>query len=73
MSSGKALDREMHALLGDAATVTVSFQGADAGSKRVDRQHRRISVGPTQTRSLPASVTGFVLEFGEPVLRITCR
>ena len=69
----KALDDEIHALLGDAATVSVSFEGKNAGSKRVDWHRRRISVGPAQTRGLPASITGFVLEFRKPVLTISCR
>jgi hypothetical protein len=69
----RALDSEMHALLGDAQTASVSFQGADVGSKRVDWQHRRISIGPSKTRSLPGSVTGFVLEFRRRTLTITCR
>jgi hypothetical protein len=69
----KALDAEMHGLLGDTPTANVSFQGADVGSKRIDWQRRRISIGPNQTRGLPPSVARFVLQFQAPTLTITCR
>ena len=67
----KALDNEMHALLGHAQTANVSFQGAEVDSKRVDWQHRRISIGAKKTRSLPASVRRFVLVFRRSTLTIT--
>jgi hypothetical protein len=55
----KRLDAEMSALLGEPDSCEVVFDGRNLGEKRIDWKHRRISVGPSQTRGMDARVAAF--------------
>ena len=57
----KRLDAEMAALLDQRDTCEIVFDGTSLGAKRVDWKHRRISVGPSQTREMEDSVVTYRL------------
>lgn len=57
-------DVAVERLLGDSTHVEVEFCGEPLGRKRVDRKHRRISVGTRQTARLPDDAREFRLRLG---------
>ncbi len=69
----KALDIQMRALLGDVLTKIVVFDGTELGTKKIDWNRRRISVGPSRTRSLAEGTMDFVLSAIDEKLHVTCR
>lgn len=69
----KVADADMRALLADAPSVEVLFDGQDLGTKKVDWKNRRISVGPLRTRTMSESAETFSLAYAVPKLTITVR
>ena len=59
----KSADQDVQALMSEIQKVKVSFNGSDLGEKRVDWKHRRISIGPSQTRSVSETAKSFRVEF----------
>jgi len=57
----KDLDKKVSVFFKDAESVSVVFDGAKLGDKKIDYKHRRISVGWRWTRNLPNGKTKFVL------------
>jgi hypothetical protein len=57
----KKQDDDVRKLLDNREVVTVVFEDADLGKKRVDWRYRRISVGPSQTRQLDPQTLSFEL------------
>ena len=57
----KKLDRDVLPFLGQRQQVDVWFEHSNLGTKNVDYDHRRISIGYKLTRKLPANVSTFVL------------
>ncbi len=58
---GKRADSQIESLLKEKQKISVKFNGVDLGEKNIDWKHRRISLGWTQTRSLPNKKASFFL------------
>ena len=58
---GYRMDAEMGQLLGRTSQIRVVFHGKDLGTKQIDWNRRRISVGQKQTKKVPTAQQYFVL------------
>ena len=57
----KKLDEDIKRLVAGQETIGVVFNDSDLGKKRIDWKYRRISVGPSRTRSITPTDNTFVL------------
>lgn len=57
-----SLDGKVRQLLGHSERMTVILDGKTLGEKNIDWKHRRISIGPKQTRRLSPDDTLFRLQ-----------
>jgi len=70
----KVMDRDIYGFLGEIEKAEIWFENSLLGEKNIDWKHRRISIGYTRTRTLPANVMNFVLKFDKKrTLKITCQ
>jgi hypothetical protein len=70
----KKHEADVRATLGERDFVRVHFNGTDLGKKRVDWKYRRISVGPSQTRTLSPDLSAFRLSAGPAdTLQVACE
>jgi hypothetical protein len=68
------LDHEVRHFLGERESLDVIFEEKAVGEKRIDWQHRRISVGWKQTRPLGKKLKTFRLSLStDGRLRIKCH
>jgi hypothetical protein len=68
------MDEKLRQLLRKRESVDVVFEEKAIGEKRIDWQHRRISVGWKQTRALAKELKAFRLTIGsDGRLRIRCH
>ena len=68
----RQLDEQMQELLGNTDVAEVALDGKLIGKRRVDWKYRRISVGPTHTKSLHPTLNSFRLAFEGNRLDIIC-
>lgn len=70
----RRLDSEIARELQDRQRIRVVLEGKEMGEKLIDWRHRRISLGPKQTRAIAMTATTFeALVDGEGVLNIQIR
>ena len=58
----KSVDDNVRRVLGNSERMTVILDGQTLGEKNIDWKHRRISVGPKQTRNLSSEAAFFRLQ-----------
>ncbi len=69
----KNLDAKTNEFFKDVNTVSVVFDGAKLGDKKIDFKNRRISIGWRWTRDLPEKVTEFILTRNGNNVTVICR
>ncbi len=67
----KQSDSELRELLAERERIDVILNGQSLGERRVDWKYRRISVGPTATRSLGEDQSRYTLELDAGKLSVS--